>query len=455
MAMPTFTFNQAGGSNPASASGAGPATALTGAAASFSGSVVTLDGSPDLSGVDATGLHVLYLATTTGRRWFRITAVDNGADTVTVHSAPAGTASGLSWAIGGKLKDLDNTNTRLIFSDDAESGWRFSLEDDQTISTGLDVTPTGHTSGTAEPLVFQSSSAETLRTITQTSNSYNFQSNVTTGPICVTDLKLANSNATKTNAIGFSARGKLIARRCVFGDATNKLLKGVTRNGGTPYFFLTECRITSCTDDAIESSSTEVCRLVNCRIDNNTGNGMDVAINDSLSIVGCEFHDNGGSGIEINNSGGASVAIIGSTIHSNTADGISFITSALHAQTLILGNNITGNGGYGIDDNSLANYGIIVRANNFGTGATANTSGQSRGLSLEASNVGVDPQYANAAGGDFTPGANVRGKGYPPNTEVTAGGHGVATNYSHIGSIQPDESSGGGVNGISIIGGGV
>ena len=75
-AYPTVVFDVANGANAPSASGAGPATALTGTSASTdaAGTVVTLDGSPDLSGVATNGSHVIYLNDTTSgnRRWSSI-----------------------------------------------------------------------------------------------------------------------------------------------------------------------------------------------------------------------------------------------------------------------------------------------------------------------------------------------------------------------------------------------
>src|SRR5688500_14311591 len=101
----TILFNSVSGSDTA-ASGAGPATAITGSNASYSGSVFTLDGSPDLSGVVVAD-SILYVDTSTGRKFFDITSIDNTAKTVTVVSAPAGTATGLTWAIGGQRATFD------------------------------------------------------------------------------------------------------------------------------------------------------------------------------------------------------------------------------------------------------------------------------------------------------------------------------------------------------------
>ena len=95
MAVPTLLFNTGSGSDTA-ASGAGPTTALSGTAASYSESVFTLDGSPDLSGVSTDGPHVIWVDTSTGRKFFTINAVNDGANTVTVDDAPAETTTELT-----------------------------------------------------------------------------------------------------------------------------------------------------------------------------------------------------------------------------------------------------------------------------------------------------------------------------------------------------------------------
>ena len=129
--MPTIRFNTSTGSD-TNASGSNGSISVNGTSASFSGSVVTLDGSPDLSGFDADE-DVLWLQTSTGRQFFDLSSVDDTAKTVTCVDAPAGTASGLTWGIGGKRATLEDINSRLLFSDDAKAGWTAELEDDQTI----------------------------------------------------------------------------------------------------------------------------------------------------------------------------------------------------------------------------------------------------------------------------------------------------------------------------------
>ncbi len=71
MAYPTIIFNATSGSDTA-ASGAGPSTAVTGSSATVNGgdpgTVLDLDGTPDLSGVATDGSGAIFLGTWSGPR---------------------------------------------------------------------------------------------------------------------------------------------------------------------------------------------------------------------------------------------------------------------------------------------------------------------------------------------------------------------------------------------------
>src|SRR5262245_38170373 len=114
MPLPTILVDSTTGSDTA-ASGAGPATALTGSAASTSadGLTVTLDGSPDLTNVATDGSHAVFLndSTAGARNFGKITAKDNVAKTVTVTNAFGASLSGKSWAIGGKRASIGSTTS--------------------------------------------------------------------------------------------------------------------------------------------------------------------------------------------------------------------------------------------------------------------------------------------------------------------------------------------------------
>lgn len=144
MATPVIVVDSATGND--ANSGAGPGdgytagSVLSGTAASWSSLTFTLDGSPDLSSVATDGSHVIYVTTSTGRKFFTITAVNDGADTVTVAEAIAGTTTGLTWALGGKraaFLSTGSTGTDQLWKNggDILDGWVIELADGHSESS--------------------------------------------------------------------------------------------------------------------------------------------------------------------------------------------------------------------------------------------------------------------------------------------------------------------------------
>lgn len=129
MAYPNIVFNNSTGSD-TQASGAGPTTAVfgTGASLSSSTSVNLSADSPDLSGVATDGSACLWVLTSSGRQFSKITGVDNGTKIVTVETAYGVTESGRTWAIGGKRSTLHDTNSILLLTADARTGWKVELQ---------------------------------------------------------------------------------------------------------------------------------------------------------------------------------------------------------------------------------------------------------------------------------------------------------------------------------------
>jgi hypothetical protein len=58
---------------------------------------------------------------------------------------------------------------------------------------------------------------------------------------------------------------------------------------------------------------------------------------------------------------------------------------------------------------------------------------------VETGKVSANPSFADAAGGDFTPGANAQGVGYPG---LYTGSD--STSYADIGAVQVQNTGGGG-----------
>jgi len=424
MATPVITFNNATGTDTAASGSASPASVLSGTSASYSGSVFTLDGSPDLSGVATDGTAVIWVQTSTGRQFFTINAVDDGADTVTVDDAPAGTASGLTWGLGGKRKTIDNAQSRTLWTD-SKYGWIAEMEDNQVLTSQL---------LWSAPLILQSND-DTIRTLDQSgSNTEVCRSTAST--ITLKNLKITCSGTTGTNSRGvYSVR--LLAQGCVFGDATNQLYDGLYNTSGT----LIDCEVKNCVSRGIRNTSA------------------------SMSIIGCTVHDNGSDGIYGNSSGlflsysdicdnsgygiraraSDKVYVSGSNIHSNGNNGIAFdVVGASAATVAVVNSNITANTGYGIlfPASQDVQWAGCIANNNFGTGATANSSGMSNDdtiLGMIGSNIEVDPQFTDAANGNFTPnGDNTAQVGFPQ------GAYGQRSSESYLDIGTQRLSSGGG-----------
>lgn len=431
MGYPTVLFNASTGSDTA-ASGAGPATALTGSAASYSGSVFTLDGSPDLSGVAADSTHVIFVQTSTGRKFFEITAVDNGADTVTVANAPAGTSTGLTWAIGGKRATFDHTDSRILFSTDRKAFWTLRTETDQTLNTSkLDVDQT-YGNGLFG-MVIEGDDPATPRVINQTANAIVIGS---TGGVTVRNLKFTNSNGTKTNAFGAdcgSPDAFYLFVNCVFGDATNQLLSAL---GVYSNMNLEACVIQHCTSgqgsQSVNSRMTAIdCQyihnggtwnvpynggtFINCLFADTTGAGLSAQPGWGPLLVNCTFADNSSHGLELN-SGGYPTYVNG-------------VVNCIFAN----------NGGYGVNA-PTGQYYFLNAGNNYYN----NTSGARNNMPAGLADQAVDPQFTDSAGGDWSIGANLKAGSivgrYP---------HATTVSHNDVGAVQREEPAGGG--GVVII----
>ncbi len=452
MAYPTILFNNGTGSDTL-ASGAGPATALTGTSASYSTTTVTLDGSPDLSGVATDSSHVLFLITSTGRKFFKITGKDDVAKTVTVHVAPTGTASGLSWAIGGKRKTIEETNSRLLFSADVLPGWTINLEDDQpAVTSSVACSIAGDTTDGA--ITLQGTGGRRL--VTSATNNVSPLSGGLSYWI-VKNLKFTSTAATKTSSYGVvlnadsTAGSPVCFDSCIFGDATNKLQIGVFRSATAQRLgVFTNCEVTSCISHGITNTggANGGVRLAinNCYIHDNGGSGVQVSFGTSTNtFVNCVIANNTSKGIEVlgpsNNT--TSQLISNCTIHNNGSDGISINNATNFTGAIISGNMITKNGGYGINySGSGVGDGIkgLIDGNNYGNASdsTANTSGSVNGFTAGANDQTIAAGYTNAAGGDYSIPATLKAKGYP--TSASPIGINSATySYMDPGAAQRQE----------------
>ena len=459
MADPIILFNNSTGSDTA-ASGAGPSTALTGTGASTAASTsVDLSAdSPDLSGVATDGSAILWVKSSSGRQAAKITAVNNGTKVVTVEAAYANTESGKTWAIGGKRSTINHADSRQMFKD-ARTGWTYRLEE---TGTNYTITSSNIQLGTAsvgQIVVYIDSVSATKPIVEQQANDacWTMPSNGI-GWVRFKGLRFINTNGTKTIAYVFGWHDgflQVTAVDCYFGSATsgNRLqgcfAKWSGSTASTPVFI--DCRIENNVGNGAGTvSDNNGVECYGCEILNCGSHGIGTGANGAIVIIaiGCIIRGCGGQGIFWNGAGagGGKCVVINCTIHGNTGSGINTTGDGTRSADLYgFGNTITGNGGYGFNAVAAQDaYKQYWDYNNYGTGATANTSGDTNNLTKGPNDLNVDPQYTNASGGDFSVGANLKAKGFPGSTRTLGANAGATTSYVDIGAVQEQDSGGGG-----------
>ena len=448
MAYPVILIDSGTGSDTA-ASGAGPDTALSGTSASYSGSVVTLDGSPDLSGVATDGSHVLWLQTSSGRQFFTINATDDGADTVTLDDAPAGTASGLTWGIGGKRASLfSNSDSVLLVinggsNGDAYPGWAMEFQSGHTesFSSTIDTKRNSDTTG-GQISIRTASGAATRPILTYTGSSKAFIGRGNGWYYHGFDIKVTG---TATNIFDTASSFTTIESVHIYKSGAGSFTSGfgVASDDLGTYI---DCAVDGATGCGFEVNASVV--IENCYVANCGSHGIEIGNSLGATVVGCIVVGNTGDGINWAYSGGSnrSGRISNCTFDNNTGDGVKL--TAAPSESLnnlpIMNNIFSNNGGYGLNFSdagstkpALEYYAYIMKYNNFYSNTTAATNPADIG----DNNLTLDPQYVDTASKDYTVGANLKGVGYRSGQNI---GSSTTKTYVDIGAAQTEAASGGG-----------
>lgn len=458
MAFPVILVDSTNGSaSDTAASGAGPTTAKTGTGASSTTTTnIDITDTVDLSGVSTAGDAVIYFADTTAghRRFARITNVTGGPSGSTWHitldsNSPVTASVGpVSWAIGGVRATVGSATSYLLFDNnsaagDAMPGWWVELQ-------------SGHTetiSGNGvNQFVFRRSGDQTsgrlgIRTkagaavapvLTFLGNTFCFVAgNSTTNYIgIIGPMELKNSNATKTASWAVYDSGastwqvsQVYARTA---GSTGQFWKGIGVSGS----LVKGCEIANTASNGIEiiSASGIGGEIVGCKIHNCGGDGIAAPSVDARALF---VHDNviyanTGSGINLNNSSaslGVRWAVWGNTVNGNGSDGIRIASATVALATLTIANNLlTNNTGQGLcfanasatDAYLAGTIGTLSILNN-NTYNNANAYKSNTGTYAynacpwASGDPGLNPQYVDAANGNFTPtNTALGGTAYPP-----------------------------------------
>ena len=251
-------YTDTGGADTNSGTTSGTSPLANGTAATRATNVYTLDGSPDLSGVTANQDTIHIVGETSGRgndgTLFEITAVDDGADTVTVSPTPTGGTSGLTWAIGGAFATIDKA---MSVVDAGDKVW-------MKATANYNETVTIDTVGTqADQIVFEGYTTTPGDNGKITIDGQSTRANCVTGSTTSTYYVFKNIIVTGATSIGWktSTPDSLCFINCEFHNNGNHGLQGDNN-----YSF------------------------INCESYNNSQYGIDVDIN--CYACGCFFHGN-------------------------------------------------------------------------------------------------------------------------------------------------------------------
>lgn len=403
----------------------------SGAAATVSGTVISLDGSPDLSAVVfAAGptQDSIYLAqaTNSNRKIFWITAVDNVAKTVTVDVAPTGVTSS-SWAIGGRCVLTNASQEGAVRAGDvvqfnnspaAAAATRWTVRNSGSSAAGY-VTIRGKT-GVRPKLTTTNTS------IVINCNTLNF--------IRIENLELEQQGATGNVLVGGTVG--MIVKNVKISDGGGHGIVG--SSGG--YDHVEGCEISGVGGDGINTGTGRYSAHYNY-IHDITGNGIYDTGSNAHSFVGNIIDSCGGRGFYFNGAVSLdSPVVIGNTVYGcgNSGIEITDIDYSLFFFNNILKDNGNAAGEYNFEQTSGdASYTGIFGNNIFNISGGLG-GGNVSGYTLDSTDLTSDPLFVDAPNGDFRlqAGSPAKASGYPG---AFLGG---PTGYLDRGAVQRQEAGG-------------
>ncbi len=439
MAFPTLYIDTAGNGGAVTNSGSTDASAATVSGAngcSVAGTTVTLTGTPNLSAIPTDGSATIYIAdaTNANQKIFRITAVDDGLDTVTVDTAPTGSIANSAWAIGGRhlLPSASNLEGAL------KAGWTVVINNDITTATTLTARSSGNS--TDGFITLKGKQASPRPKITGTTGITLTCSTFTNW--LVQDLELDNTVAS-TMTISLSNTWYFVNCK-------------LTKTGGTA------------TSVMQQTSSISHNYFIGCEITgSNATNGYNAR--SASSWYYCYIHDVTGAGVIATDASPGAGVFIGNVIDTCAAQGVYYSSASIATVAIqtFIGNTIANCGNSGIEtadadlafillNNIAVNNGDasgefnieILSAEPLGVHRkniifhTDSAKNYSSGFVPNALDITTDPLLINIVGANFQPGA-----GSPALLAALAPP--TLANYLDIGAIQRSVTGGSGAQIIS------
>jgi len=405
---------------------------LTGTAATVAASVVTLDGSPDLSGVVTSGAaqSTIYIndATNSTQKIFWITAFDDTLNTVTVSVAPTGVTSS-SWAIGGRI-----IHTPANVESALRAGDIYQFNNSPATATATYFTARTSGDSTSGPITMRGKSG-VRPVLNVTNNSIVLTGNAQTNWL-IENLELDQDGASGNVISGFD--DGTVYRNLKIVDGGNNGIVVTSANG----VLVSLCEITGLAGSGITLTDVQAAVYGNY-IHDNTVNGISVTnSNGRLLAVNNIIDSNGGRGIHLNAAPttAAGQTIIGNTIYGNGDSGLEVADADFH---VVLINNIfeaNGNAAGEYNVEWVAGTAEITGAHSYNVFFLGAGSNNLLNLTTNSTESTADPEFTDKANGNFAISAtgSAKATGYPG---VFLGG---STGYMDMGSVQRQEPAAGG-----------
>ena len=455
--FPVVRVDSNNGSSSPSASGAGPTTALTGTNLATSDgltpSTITLTSAGDLSGIATDGSALIYLVTGAGRRFSRISAVDNTLKTVTIEDTiTTANCTNKSWAIGGTLNALHTSGTWRFLVDngssagDAKAGWIIELKSGHSeTTTSSDIWPAGDT--TTGRFTIRGAAGAATRPLISTSSANGFYVRGNGNDLNDFDVKQTTSAA--VYVVRLIGDNHNCTGLRVYSTGATKATNGIY-SAGAGRHAVSSCEIYDCLTGI---GTTQSVVALNNYVHDCASYGIDIATTSDASgnvVVDC------GTGIRF---AGTSIPSIHNNVLDTNTVGIEFNSTMIVAPSVTCGvrnNLIVNSTNYGIHFSNASHtetYSIYYYYPYFLNNFFYNNGSHHRFNTTNSSDVSLWAGYsaltdepftiatkaARKTAGDWTVGSACKATGFPT---VNVGLLAATRNYMDVG-LQLQSTSGG------------
>lgn len=372
------------------------AAAISGTAATVATNVITLDGSPDLSGVVTSGANQdsIYLdnANNANQKIFWITAADNTAKTVTVSVNPSLSSSPTAWRIGGRITLAGLTGAESFL----RAGDTVNINNSPASAAGPLITC--RTGGDTTSGYIKIKGTSGYPTLTSTNTSACITGNVNL--IWIEGLTLAQQGATGSaiDMTGTSADNWVIYD-CRITDSGGD---GINSASGGTGLRLIKTEISGCGAHGFDASDTIFIALFNYVHDVAT-NGFNLNSSTSVQVIAFNIIDTcTGRGIQKTGASSYTLVLLNNTIYGCSDSGFESVATLFGS---IFNNTFLDNGNAGTEFNVelaanamnwiLSDYNCLSIAGGAGGGNHTN-------YTAGANDITTDPDFTDAANGDFS-----------------------------------------------------